>query len=265
MTSISQVAILGIPFDEKSSFMRGAAEGPDAIRSVLNDTSSNFWTESGFEIKENEHFIDHGNIRVSDYHIDITNEVAGLLTKNQKVISLGGDHSIVYPIVKAFSKKYDSLNILQLDAHTDLYDELGGDRFSHACPFSRIMEEKLAIKLTQVGIRVIPDQHQEQIKRFDVDVITMHEWVSGKRTKLSGPLYISLDMDVFDPGFAPGISHHEPGGMTPREVIELILNIKVPIVGADIVEINPKRDHAGITAMLGAKLLKELIGKMATP
>lgn len=261
-TDIRPIAVVGIPFDEKSSFMQGAADGPGAIREVLNDSSSNFWTESGIEITKNNHFVDYGDIVITDYHSDIENEIAGLLEKHDKLISLGGDHSIAYPIVKAFSQKYDALNILQLDAHTDLYDELDGDRFSHACPFLRILEDNLASKLTQVGIRVVPEKHAEQQKRFKIDVITMRDWVSGKRTKLEGPLYISLDLDVFDPGYAPGVSHHEPGGMSPREVIELILNINVPIVGADIVELNPKRDPVGITAMLGAKLLKELIGKM---
>ena len=91
----------------------------------------------------------------------------------------------------------------------------------------------------------------------------MREWVKGIRSQFQGPLYISLDLDVFDPGYAPGISHYEPGGMSPREVIELILNIDVPIVGADIVELNPSRDQNGMTATLAAKLLKELIGKMS--
>ncbi len=261
-TEIKPIAVVGIPFDEKSSFMQGAADGPRAIREVLNDTSGNFWTESGIELIKNNHFVDYGNIVISDYHSDIENEISGLLKKHNKLISLGGDHSIVYPVVKAFSQKYNGLNILQLDAHTDLYDELDGDRFSHACPFLRILEGNLVSKLTQVGIRVIPEKHLAQQKRFEIDVITMRDWILGKRTKLEGPLYISLDLDVFDPGFAPGVSHHEPGGMSPRDVIELILNIKVPIVGADIVELNPKRDPVGITAMLGAKLLKELIGKM---
>jgi arginase family enzyme len=151
---------------------------------------------------------------------------------------------------------------LQLDAHTDLYEEYEGDPYSHACPFTRVMENQLAQSLTQVGIRVLSSHHRDQQKRFNVNIITMRDWVKGIRPQINGPLYISLDLDVFDPAFAPCISHHEPGGMSVREVIELILEIDVPIVGADIVEYNPSRDHSQMTAMLAAKLLKELLGKM---
>ena len=258
----NKVGIIGIPFDEKSSFLKGAAQGPDEIRKYLNDGSSNFVTESGYELIEGTHFMDLGNIGIKEFPDDVESGVLEGLQTLPRLITLGGDHSVAYPVVKAFHKHYSDLHILQFDAHTDLYDEYEGDRFSHACPFARIMEQNLAKSLCQVGIRTISRHQKAQQKRFDVEVITMNDWTRGLRTKLDGPLYISLDLDVFDPAFAPGISHYEPGGMTPREVIDLILNIQVPIVGADIVEYNPGRDHHGMTAMLAAKLLKELIGKM---
>ena len=256
------VAIVGVPFDDKSSFMKGAAEGPDQIRLIMHDGSSNYSSESGVVLEEDHHFVDVGNLDVKDYHSDISNGVGQVLEQCNKAIILGGGHSIAYPVIKAFSQKYPDLHILQFDAHTDLYDEYEGDRYSHACPFARIMEENLVRSLTQIGIRVVTPHQVEQQKKFKVDIITMHDWYCNRKPSLRGPLYISLDLDVFDPGFAPGVSHHEPGGMNPREVIELILSIDVPLVGADIVELNPRRDHAGITAMLAAKLLKELMGKM---
>jgi len=256
------VAIVGVPFDDKSSFMKGAAEGPDQIRRIMQDGSSNYSAESGVVLEEGRHFVDVGNIDVKEYHSDIGNGISQVLEQCNKAIILGGDHSIAYPVIKSFNRKYPELHILQFDAHTDLYDEYEGDRYSHACPFARIMEENLARSLTQVGIRLVTPHQVEQQKKFNVDIITMHDWYNNRILSLKGPLYISLDLDVFDPGFAPGVSHHEPGGMNPREVIELILSIDVPLVGADIVELNPRRDHAGITAMLAAKMLKELIGKM---
>lgn len=258
----NRIGIVGIPFDEKSSFLRGAAQGPNKIRESLNDGSSSFVTESGIELIEGNHFVDLGNLDVSNYLEDIELGITEALNQESKLISLGGDHSIAYPIIKAYQMKYPVLHILQFDAHTDLYDEFEGDPYSHACPFSRIMEQDLAQSLTQVGIRVVSNHQKEQQQRFGVNILTMRDWTNGNRPILKGPLYISLDLDVFDPGFAPGISHHEPGGMTPREIIELILNIDVPIIGADIVELNPSRDHHGMTAMLAAKLLKELLGKM---
>ena len=256
------VGIIGIPFDEKSSFLKGSAKGPDEIRKFLNDGSSNFVTESGYELIEGTHFKDLGNITTKEFPEDVESGILKGLQTLPRLITLGGDHSIAYPIVKSFYQHYSNLHILQFDAHTDLYDEYEGDRLSHACPFARIMEQNLAMSLCQVGIRTISKHQRDQQKRFNVEVITMNDWTRGIRAKLKGPLYISLDLDVFDPAFAPGISHYEPGGMNPREVIDLILNIQVPIIGADIVEYNPNRDRHGMTAMLAAKLLKELIGKM---
>ena len=102
--------------------------------------------------------------------------------------------------------------------------------------------------------------HQsDQAKRFGVEVIEMKHWRNDMRFKLEGPVYISLDMDAIDPAFAPGVSHHEPGGFTSREIISLLQNLKGNIVGADLVEYNPTRDESGITAMLAAKLFKELL------
>jgi len=257
------IGIVGIPFDQKSTFMTGAAEGPASIRQVLTDGSSNFWTESGNELKEGIHYQDTGDIIVQDYPTDIESDIDKRLQNYSNLITLGGDHSIAYPIIKSFSKKYPDLNILQLDAHTDLYPEFEGDPYSHACPFRRIMEEGFAKKLTQIGIRNIPAEHQVFAEQHNIEILTMRNWFSGKRPLFEGPLYISLDLDVFDPGFVPGVSHHEPGGMSPRDALELILDINVEIVGADIVELNPKRDLHGMTAMVGAKFLKELIGKIA--
>jgi agmatinase len=258
----TRIGIIGIPFDEKSSFLKGAAQGPDKIRESLHDGSSSYITEVGIELIDGNHFVDLGNLTVSNYLEDIDSGITNALNQESKLITLGGDHSVAYPVVKAYQQKYPDLHILQFDAHTDLYEEYEGDPYSHACPFARIMENKLAKSLTQIGIRVVSSHQKEQQKRFGVNIITMRDWVDGVRPTLNGPLYISFDLDVFDPGFAPGISHHEPGGMSPREVIELILEIDVPIIGADIVELNPSRDHHGMTASLAAKLLKELMGKM---
>jgi arginase len=185
--------------------------------------------------------------------------VQNLLLNNDKLLSLGGDHSVTYPIVKAVSKKYGRLNILHLDAHSDLYDQFEGNRFSHACPFARIMEEGLASRLVQVGIRTMNTHQREQADRFGVEVYEMKNLAAYQQVKFEGPVYISLDMDAIDPAYAPGVSHHEPGGLTSREVIAMLQNVKGRVVGADLVEFNPTRDASGITAMLAGKLFKELL------
>lgn len=137
-----------------------------------------------------------------------------------------------------------------------------GNRYSHACPFARIMESRPTDRLIQIGIRTLNPHQREQAEKFGVEVHEMRHWKDDIDLRLKGPIYISLDLDVFDPAFAPGISHPEPGGLSPREVFGLLQGIRAPVVGADIVEYNPLRDLNDMTAMLAAKCLKELAGKM---
>lgn len=258
-----QIALLGIPFDKQSSYLRGPALAPARIRESLICDSANLWTENGIDLAKGG-WQDAGDVMFSDdkkAFDAIETAVADLLVKKQRVISLGGDHSIAYPILRAYAKSYPGLTILQLDAHPDLYDHLDGNRHSHACPFARIMEEKLATRLVQVGIRTLTGHQREQAQRFDVEV---HEMSAGPLPdlKLSGPVYLSLDMDCLDPAFAPGVSHFEPGGMSTREVLSIIQRLEGRLVGADLVEYNPQRDPTGMTGMVAAKLLKEILGRM---
>jgi len=195
--------------------------------------------------------------------------VASLIQRNTRLLSLGGDHAITYPLVRAHanSGRYSVLNILHLDAHPDLYDEFEGNRHSHACPFARIMEQHLANRLVQVGIRTMNPHQRSQAERFGVEVYEAGAWQSaatdvGRALAFDGPVYLSLDMDVLDPAFAPGVSHHEPGGLSTRNVLDIIQRVQGQIVGADIVELNPRRDASGITAMAAVKFLKEIAARM---
>jgi agmatinase len=192
----------------------------------------------------------------------IERTIGEFLEQKIRVIALGGDHSITYPIIRAYGKKYRDLNILQLDAHPDLYDELEGNRYSHACPFARIMEEQLVKRLVQVGVRTLTGHQRKQANRFGVEIIEMQEITRAETIAFTGPIYLSLDMDCLDPAFAPGVSHHEPGGMSTREVLRIIQNLKGKFVGADIVEYNPERDPQGMTGMVAGKFLKEILGRM---
>lgn len=262
--STPKLAILGIPFDGNSSYMRGPAEAPAAIREALRCDSTNTWAENGTDIGGQLH--DLGDVRFqasADPMHAISEFVGGALDENFRPIILGGDHSLTYATVRAFAKAHPNLTILHFDAHPDLYEEFQGSRYSHACPFARIMEAKLARRLVQVGIRTANVHQREQAKRFAVETLEMKSW-RGKLPKLESPVYVSFDMDVLDPAFAPGVSHHEPGGMTTREAIAAIQSISATIVGADVVELNPQRDSLGITAMCAAKIVKELAARMAT-
>ena len=259
--------LLGIPYDENSSFMQGPSQAPGLIRQMDTDGSANPYAEDGQLIKKDKSYQDLGDIDLNGLnpeqaYVKTKAIVEEQLDKQHKIISLGGDHSVSFPILEMYAKQYTGLNVLHFDAHADIYDNFQDNPFSHASPFARLMETQSIAKLTQVGIRTLDSHQREQIKIFDVDVIEMKDFNFEFINKLKGPLYISIDLDGLDPAFAPGVSHHEPGGLSTRELIRCIQDIQVPIVGADIVEYNPKRDINNMTAMVAYKLFKELAAKI---
>lgn len=256
--------LIGIPFDGQSSYLRGAGEAPQKIREAMACEASNHWTESGVDLGVAGLYENVGDLifSESDAFATIEKEVGALVDRGKRPICMGGDHSIAYPIVKAVARGHANLTIFHFDAHPDLYDEFEGNRLSHACPFARIMEDGLAKRLVQIGIRTMNGHQREQAKRFGVEVIEMRHLPAYDKLQSSGPVYLTFDMDVLDPSFAPGVSHREPGGMSVREVVAHIHAINGQIVGADLVEYNPVRDIDGMTATVAAKVLKEIMGKM---
>lgn len=257
-------SLLGIPFDGQSSYLRGAGEAPAKIREALHCDASNSWTESGVDLGAPGAYEDAGDLEFAEENAlaAIEGGVGALIEQGKRPVCLGGDHSITYPIVKALARRYKELTIYHFDAHPDLYDEFEGNRLSHACPFARIMESGLAKRLVQVGIRTMNGHQREQARRFGVEVIEMKALPAYEKLKAAGPAYVSFDMDVLDPAFAPGLSHREPGGMSVREAIAHVHAIAGEIAGADVVEYNPVRDMGGMTAIVAAKLVKEILGKM---
>ena len=259
------VAIIGIPFDDNSSFVRGAALAPPRIRQAFHSPSSNLFSENLTDLGSESRLSDLGDLSFteeSDAFSLIESTVHAALKQETRLLCLGGDHSITYPILKAYASTNPLLTIVQLDAHPDLYEEYDGNRFSHACPFARIMEEQLAKHLVQIGIRGMNKHQSEQARRFEVYTIDMRAWHKNPSLKIKGPVYLSLDMDVLDPAYAPGVSHPEGGGMTTREVINIIQNLPGPLIGADLVEYNPNHDPTGITDVAAAKLMKEILSRL---
>jgi arginase len=256
--------LLGIPFDGQSSYLRGAGDAPPKIREAMACDASNKWTESGVDLGVPGIYEDAGDLIFSEENAFSTIEqrLGSLIDAGKRPVSLGGDHSIMFPIGKAFGTRYPELTIFHFDAHPDLYDEFEGSRLSHACPFARIMEAGLAKHLVQVGIRTINRHQSEQARKFGVEVVEMRGLPAYEKLKVSGPVYITFDMDVLDPAFAPGISHREPGGMSVREAVAHLHAIEGTIVGADVVEFNPVRDISGMTATVAAKIVKEILGRM---
>ena len=257
--------LIGIPWDVHSSFMRGAAAAPPLVRQALFSPASNMWSEFGVDLGVAGLLADAGDLDLPDSNdaLDVIEEaVRRLMEGGGAPISIGGDHAVTYPVIRAVAKRHPGLTVLHVDAHPDLYDEFEGNRLSHACPFARIMEEGLAARLVQVGIRTANGHQREQARRFGVEVIDMRAWAAGIRPVLTGPVYVSVDLDGLDPAFAPGVSHREPGGLSVRDVIGLVHALPFPPIGADIVEFNPSQDPLGLTAHVAAKLVKELAGRM---
>lgn len=261
-----EIALIGVPFDEKSSFLRGAAAGPKAIREASTGKCYNPGTELGVDLEKEAVIVDLGDVDTSgdvDKSFERTEKaVWRILEKNAVPFILGGDHSITYHVIKAFSRKYKRLDLLHLDAHPDLYDDLYGDRLSHACPMARIMEAGLVRRLVQVGIRAATGNQMANAAKHKIKMIEMRSISDALGLRFENPLYISFDLDVLDPAFAPGVSHREAGGLSTRQVIEIIHALKARIVGLDVVELNPSRDSSGITAAAAFKIIKEVAGKI---
>jgi arginase len=261
------IKVVGIPFDANSSFLKGPALAPPRIRLMETDGSANAFCEYGTEILAGKNYTDIGdlsfiNTNPEDAYNKIKTTIQQELLPDFKIVCLGGDHSVSFPIIEAYADKFKNLNVLHLDAHADLYNNFDNNPYSHASPFARLMEKNIINSLTQVGIRTLNTHQKEQAQRFGVNIIEMKDLNYNFIKTLQAPLYISLDLDVLDPAFAPGVSHHEPGGLTARELIKIIQTISASIVGADIVEYNPTRDINNMTAMVAYKLFKELIYKM---
>ncbi len=260
-------ALVGLPYDASSSYRRGPADAPAAIRDALWSPSANSWSELGINVGAEGAITDAGDLELgrcspADARRAIEHGIARLLAMGARPVSLGGDHSVTYPVLRAVRRHAPSLTILHVDAHPDLYDEFEGDRYSHACPFARIMEEQLADRLVQVGIRTMTGHQRAQARRFGVEVIEMRNIQGDLRVPLNTPVYVSIDVDALDPAFAPGVSHREPGGLSVRQLLSLLHGIEAPIVAADVVELNPQNDPTGVSAIVAGKVVRELIGVM---
>jgi arginase len=258
-------ALAGFPTDSNSSFRRGPAKAPAEIRSAMWSEAGNPYTESGIRLRPSENVIDAGDAPLREDEEDRTKIealVAEQLESGRRMLSLGGDHSITFPIVRAYGRRYPKLNIVHFDAHPDLYPSFAGNRFSHACPFARILESVDVGCLVQIGIRTMSPPQREVAERYGVRVFGPDELDEARRVLPQGDVYVTLDLDGLDPAFAPGVSHREPGGLTVRDVLRLVAAIPGKVVGADVVELNPDCDVDGLTAAVAAKLAREFMGRM---
>ncbi|OIT08217.1 PREDICTED: arginase 1, mitochondrial [Nicotiana attenuata] len=281
--AVASTSLLGVPLGHNSSFLQGPAFAPPRIREAIWCGSTNSTTEEGKELNDPRVLTDVGDVPIQELRdsgvdgdrlMSIISESVKLVMEEDPLrpLVLGGDHSISYPVVRAVSEKLGGpIDILHLDAHPDIYHSFEGNKYSHASSFARIMEGGYARRLLQVGIRSITKEGREQGKRFGVEQYEMRTFSRDRQflenLKLgegAKGVYISVDIDCMDPAFAPGVSHIEPGGLSFRDVLNILHNLQADVVGADVVEFNPQRDTVdGMTAMVAAKLVRELTAKIS--
>ena len=269
MTSLGGTpTLIGLPYDASSSYQRGPADAPAAIRDALWSPSANSWTELGVNIGAEGAITDAGDLELgacspANARRAIENGIARLLAMGARPVSLGGDHSVTYPVLRAVRPHAPRLTIVHIDAHPDLYDEFEGDRYSHACPFARIMEEKLADRLVQVGIRTMTGHQRAQARRFGVEVMEMrqHPRRPSYLVRVRRSMSRSTSMRSI-PRSRPGFRIASRAACRCVNCCRCFRRIDVPIVAADVVELNPRNDPSGVSAMVAAKVLRELLGVM---
>ena len=255
------IDLIGLPSDVNSSFERGAAQAPAAIRRALWSDRGNLACEDGQEVGIDFELLDRGDLWLNEDAADdavIADAIRAAIQSGAVPLALGGDHAMTHPVLRGVHAEHGPVTILHFDAHPDLYDDFDSNPRSHASPFARIMEAGIATRLVQVGIRTLNRHCREQAERFGVEIVPMADFTPDQVPVLEGPLYISIDLDGIDPSEAPGVSHPEPGGLTVREVLAVLQRQTAAIVGADIVELNPRFDSNDRTAIIAAKLVREL-------
>ncbi len=257
--------MLGVPTDRNSSFMRGARRAPEIVRKIMASGMSNLTAENGCNLEDPAVFTDVGDLELKEDDTDfeqIRETAKGLFSKGPALF-IGGDHFITWPILEGFIPTgLPRPHLIQIDAHPDLYPDFDGSPSSHASTMARIMERNLVKSLTQIGIRTANEVQRAQIKKHGVRVFPASSDLPPRNTLPEGPTYLTIDLDGLDPAYAPGVSHHEPGGLTTRELLRLIWTLPGPLIGGDIVEYNPLNDINDMTGAVVLKLVKELVARI---
>ena len=251
----ARATLLGVPWDGSSSFQRGAADAPDAIRAALWSASSNTWNESGDDSRARDVLDDAGNLDAAGgCRRGARGITAGVAAPPDRRAAARWCSAAITPSpirsCRAWAGRGPPLTVLHFDAHGDMYDDFEGDRYSHACPFARVMEEGLAARLIQVGVRALTAHLRAQAERFGVEVYgpAAGATPSGRCGAPPGRSTSRSTSTCSSRCWRPGVSHPEPGGLTVREVLEVLAAVRAPVVGADIVEYNPRNDLRDLTA-----------------
>jgi agmatinase len=276
------VAIVGIPFDSGTSYRSGTRFGPRKIR----EASLTMWgynTELHCAPAEELNVVDYGDVDVIPVDIEATMqaiaaEVGAVLAQGVTVVALGGDHSVTLPLLRAHAAHFGPLAVVHFDSHPDTWDrEYSDHRYSHGTPFRRAIEEGLidTTAYVQVGIRgpVASAQDLDDARCLGAHVLTIYQAFemgvpavirAMRETVGERPVYVSLDIDVADPSYAPGTGTPEVGGFTSYQMLQLVRGLSgLNLVGFDLVEVSPPYDHGEITAILAANLVFEFLSLLA--
>ncbi|MFQ5674777.1 MAG: agmatinase [bacterium] len=264
----SKLVFVGLPDDSQSSYCHACSRAPEHIRRAYNGHCYNSTTESGIDLSEVVN--DLGDVASKNNWKKTAQsyrECAETLFGEGKIpFFAGGDHAVTVPIVEALAVLKRPIHVVQIDAHPDLYPEFEGSRSSHACTAARMLEMEHVHAITQIGIRTMNKAQAKQadIHRNRLTIISAHTFRQETLNSLfisnNTAVYLTLDMDAFDPAFAPGVSHPVPGGLTSRQVLDFVQNLHGNLVGMDVVEVNPELDVNDQTAILAARLLHESMG-----
>jgi agmatinase len=273
----ADVAVLGVPFDSGTSFRPGARFGPAHIREHSRQLHPYHQVHDAFPFRDQQ-VVDAGDVGVGPYGIEraveaIEEAAADLTGRGAKVVALGGDHTIALPLLRAAAAVHGPLAVLHLDAHLDTWDVLHGASIWHGSPFRRAAEEGLLDleHCQHVGIRSglydpgeLADDHRlgfEIVRSEEFQERTTASIAEQVRARLgTGPVYVSIDIDVLDPAHAPGTGTPEVAGISTRELFGVLRPLRgLDVVGGDVVEVAPAYDHAGLTGLAAAHTAWELI------
>jgi len=259
--------ILGAPYDAMSTNRRGAVKAPQAIREASSARSLNPCTEEGHSLKEVIRLADNGDLILPEDPIEMEREVRGavseILDSGAVPLLLGGDHSITFAAAKSVAEKHGKIDILYMDAHPDLYDRYDDSPYTHASTAYRLAKEVDFGRFVQVGVRMPAEGQFDLAKELGIQLITAYHLVAPENLKFENPLYITLDMDCLDPAFAPGVGNPVPGGLTSRELLDILKSLTGKVAGADVVEYVPDFDVSQITATAAARFVIEIAGLIA--
>lgn len=265
----ANIVICGVPFDGTCSNRPGTRFGPIELRKEIDGLE----TYSPYQNKDLEDYLicDIGDIEFSLGNTEKTmdsiySHISEVLEDHKKVLSIGGEHLVSFPIIKAFIEKYPKLHIIHLDAHTDLRDDYLGEKLSHATVLKRVYDIMGTGSIYQFGIRSgTREEFEFGRSHTNLHFNTLEDMEKLKDMIGDNPVYLTLDLDVLDPSIMPGTGTPSPGGASFNQLLEGLLTLSgLNIVGADIVELSPHYDASGVSNVVAAKLLREIALLMAT-